>query len=284
MAQATAADWASPATCIFVGHANGAGVRHAINIFRFQKDPVRQPPVQVGEIPALTEGNQGFDDRELRALVYRTSKGEDRYVLVRNAGTNTIGRMEVYRIDANTCLPLAAPQAHDFHAQSHEFFLWHDPKNANRIVVYVTNWTGGVPDPDRPGQTVPDLLALAITDESTGEMLDKARFLAGFTLQDVGGPPIDERPDATGLFSDGRFADFSDVKTSTGQAGNLQRTQQNRLHSVSVTDDGERVYVAGTTAGFYVLDSEAVAVAATPSLRRAPPDAISTRRGSSTTG
>ena len=110
-------------------------------------------------------------------------------------------------------------------------------------MVYVTNWTGGVPDPDRPGQTVPDLLALAITDENTGEMLDKAKFLAGFTLQDVGGPPIDERPDATGLFSDGRFADFGEVKTATGQAGNLQRTQQNRLHSVSVTDDGERVYV-----------------------------------------
>ena len=28
---------------------------------------------------------------------------------------------------------------------------------------------------------------------------------------------------------------------------------------MSVTDDGERVYVAGTTAGFYVLDSEAIA-------------------------
>jgi hypothetical protein len=84
-------------------------------------------------------------------------------------------------------------------------------------------------------------------------------MLAGFTLQDVGGPPIDERPDATGLFSDGRFLDFSDAKNRLGQAGNFQNREQNRLHSVSVTDDGERVYVAGTTAGFYVLDSEAVA-------------------------
>ena len=84
-------------------------------------------------------------------------------------------------------------------------------------------------------------------------------MLAGFTLQEVGGPPIDERPDATGLFSDGRFLDFSDSKNALGQAGNFQNREQNRLHSVSVTDDGERVYVAGTTAGFYVLDSEAVA-------------------------
>ena len=59
--------------CIFVGHANGAGVRRAINIFRIQPNPEREPPVQVGEIPAMFEGNQGFDERELRSLVYRTS-------------------------------------------------------------------------------------------------------------------------------------------------------------------------------------------------------------------
>src|SRR3954453_9914961 len=38
--------------CLFVGHENGAGKRHAINIFRLQPDPAKQPPVQVGEIPA----------------------------------------------------------------------------------------------------------------------------------------------------------------------------------------------------------------------------------------
>ena len=100
---------------------------------------------------------------------------------------------------------------------------------------------------------------MAVTDEDTGEILTKPRMLAGFTLQEVGGPPIDERPDATGLFSDGRFLDFSDSKNALGQAGNFQNREQNRLHSVSVTDDGERVYVAGTTAGFYVIDSEGVA-------------------------
>ena len=245
--------------CIFVGHANGAGVRHAINIFRIQPNPERQPPVQVGEIPAMVEGNEGFDDRELRALVYRTSTGDDRYIMVRNAGTNTLGRMEAYQIDANTCLPTRKSEVWDFYSQSHEFFLWHDPANANRIVVYMTNWTGGVPDPENPGLKVPDLMALAVTDETTGEMLSKPKLLAGFTLQEVGGPPIDERPDATGLFSDGRFADFSDSKNALGQAGNFQNREQNRLHSVSVTDDGERVYVACTTAGFYVLNSEAVA-------------------------
>jgi hypothetical protein len=245
--------------CLFVGHANGAGVRHAINIFKIQPNPEKQPPVQVGEIPAMSEGNQGFDDRELRSLVYKTSSGEDRYVLVRNAGTNTLGRMQSYQIDANTCLPTFTSEVTDFHSQSHEFFLWHDPANANRVLVYMTNWTGGLPDPEHPGLTVPDLIALAVTDERTGAVLPKAKMLAGFTLQDVGGPPIDERPDATGLFSDGRFLDFSDSKNRLGQAGNFQNREQNRLHSVSVTDDGERVYVAGTTAGFYVLDAEGIA-------------------------
>src|SRR4029453_1402906 len=123
----------------------------------------------------------------------------------------------------------------------------------------MTNWTGGVPDPTSPGLKVPDLLVMAVTDEDTGEMLPKPKMLAGFTLQEVGGPPIDERPDASGLFSDGRFLDFSDSKKALGQAGNFQNREQNRLHSVSVTDDGERVYVAGTTAGFYVINSEGVA-------------------------
>ena len=81
-------------------------VRHAINIFKIQPNPEKQPPVQVGEIPAMVEGNQGYDDRELRALVYTTSTGQDRYLLVRNGGTNTAGKMDSYRIDPNTCQPI----------------------------------------------------------------------------------------------------------------------------------------------------------------------------------
>jgi hypothetical protein len=245
--------------CIFVGHANGPGVRHAINIFKLQPNPEKQPPVQVGSIPAMIEGNEGFDDRELRALVYTTTGGQGRYILVRNGGTNTLGRMETYRIDMNTCLPISKSEVYDFHAQSHEFFLWHDPANPNRILAYTTIWTSGLPDPDNPGLRIPDLVVMSVTDEDTGEVLPKPRVLAAFSLNEVGGPPINEKPDPTGLFSDGRFLDFSNLKNKAGQPGNFQNQEQNRLHSVSVTDDGERVYVAGTTAGFYVIDSEAVA-------------------------
>jgi hypothetical protein len=245
--------------CIFTGHGNGAGRRHAINIFRIQPNPEKQPPEQVGEIPAWFEGNQGFDDRELRALVYKTSRGEDRFILVRNGGTNNIGRMQTYRIDMNTCLVTAQSEVTDFGVQSHEFFLWHDPANSNRVMAYVTNWSGGLPDPAHPGLKVPDALVMAVTDDKTGDMLPKAQFLGGFSLQEVGGPPINEKPDATGLFSDGRFLDFSHLKNRSGRGGNFQNQEQNRLHSLSISDDGERVYVAGTTAGFYILNSEGIA-------------------------
>jgi hypothetical protein len=59
--------------------------------------------------------------------------------------------METYRIDMTTCLPVAKSEITDFGGQSHEFFLWHDPANSNRVLVYMTNWTSGLPDADHPG-------------------------------------------------------------------------------------------------------------------------------------
>ena len=245
--------------CIFTGHENGPGKKHAVNIFKIQDHPDKEAPVQVGEIPAWFEGNQGFDDRELRSLVYKTSSGQDRYLLVRNAGTNTLGNMQTYSIDMNTCKPSSQSEITDFHSQSHEFFLWHDPVNSNRVLVFMAIWTAGLPDPEHPGLYIPDMMVMAVTDEKTGEILPKPRTLATFSLHEVGGPPINEKPDATGLFSDGRFLDFSQFKDLAGRPGNSQLLEHNKLHSMSVSEDGERVYVAGTTTGFYILNSEAVA-------------------------
>ncbi len=246
--------------CLYVGHRNGPGATHAINIFRIQPDPVSTPPAQVGEIPAMAIGNEGFDDRELRSLIYTTSEGQDRQILVRNAGTGTVGILETYEIDMESCLPTGQSEAYDFSGPSHEFFLWHDPENPSRILAYVSMFSGGgLPDPTSPGSTIPDAIVLAITDENTGQMLHRPQFVAGFSLQDVGGPPINERPDQTGLFGDGRFADFGESANRSGRPGNYQDRQNNMLHSVSVSDDGARVYVAGGNAGFYVLDSSGVA-------------------------
>jgi hypothetical protein len=246
--------------CIFMGHRNGPGTIRDIDIYRIQSDPATMPPVHVGKLPAMSVGNEGFDDRELRALVYPDAAGRDRMLLVRNAGTNTIGRMETFEIDMETCLALGKSEVHDFSGPSHEFYLWQDPSNARRVLAYMAMFAGGgLPDPEDPNLRIPDLIVLAVTDERSGEVLARPRMLAGFSLQEVGGPPINERPDATGLFGDGRFADFSHLSNRSEQAGNFQTRQNNMLHSVSVSDDGERVYVAGGNAGFYVLNSASVA-------------------------
>jgi hypothetical protein len=245
--------------CVFVGHENGLGQKHAINIFKLAANPAKHPPAQVGEIPAMSQGDQGFDDRELRSLVYTAADGHDRQILVRNGGTQSIGRQMVYDIDLDTCLVKSTSGVHDFGGQSHEFYLWHDPANPNRILVYMTIWTPAVPDPNEPGRVVADLYVMAITDEHTGETLKEPHVDATFTLQDAGGPRINEKPDATGLYSDGRFIDYSVNRNLRGQAGNFNTAQQNKLHSISISNDGERGYVAGTTAGFYVLNTAAVA-------------------------
>jgi hypothetical protein len=245
--------------CIFVGHQNGLGHKHAINIFKIARDPVKDAPTQVGEIPAMAEGDQGFDDRELRSLVYTTRSGQDRQIMVRNGGTQSIGRQMVYDIDPATCLVKSVRGLYDFGGQSHEFYLWHDPANPNRILVYMTIWTPAVPDPNHPGLLVADLYVMAVTDENTGEILEHPRIDATFTLQDAGGPRLNEKPDATGLYSDGRFIDYSVDKSLAGRPGNFNTSEQNKLHSISISNDGERGYVAGTTAGFYVLNTEAIA-------------------------
>jgi hypothetical protein len=245
--------------CIFVGHENGLGQKHPINIFKIQADAARNAPVQVGEIPAMAQGDQGFDDRELRSLAYTTASGQNRQIMVRNGGTQSIGREVVYDIDPATCLVKTISGTYNFGGQSHEFYLWHDPANPNRILVYMTIWTPAVPDPNNPGLAVADLYVMAITDENTGDILPTPRIDATFTLQDAGGPRINEKPDATGLYSDGRFIDYSINKDLWGQPGALNKTEQNKLHSISISNDGERGYVAGTTSGFYVLNTESIA-------------------------
>ena len=268
---------ASPATASSSGTPTAPGVRRAINIFKIQPNPETQPPVQVGEIPALPKAIRDSTIASSARSSTRRRKGQDRYLMVRNAGTNTIGRMESFQIDTNTCLPMAASEVHDFHAQSHEFYLWHDPANPNRVLVYMTNWTGGVPDPDGPasgsrparaGHHRRDNRRRAGEGEAAGRL-----HPAGCRRAADRRAPRRHRT----LFRR-TVPDFSDSKNRLGQAGNLQNREQNRLHSVSVTDDGERVYVAGTTAGFYVLDSEAIASSPTRAWPPARPVAISARR------
>jgi hypothetical protein len=198
--------------CLYWGRSNstnttGPGVTHDVRIFRIQPDPKRDPPVEVGRMPQFTtdNGRTAVRDRELRPYNYTSTDGVDRMLMVRSAATGTGGDVITYTLDPQTCLPVD-DGARAEGVLAHEFYLWHDPRNPNRLLVLSQTY----------GSQNEDLVITAITDERTGLVLDEPLFLASFTLEAVGGPVRNERPDATGLFPGGRFADFRHLTDQWG--------------------------------------------------------------------
>ncbi len=241
--------------CLYWGRSNstnttGPGVTRDVRIFRIQDDPENEPPVEVGTMPQLmtVTRDTAVRDRELRPYGYTTTGGDERMLMVRSAATGTGGDVIVYTLDPETCLPVDEG-ATAAGVLAHEFYLWHDPDNPNRFVVISQTY----------GSQEEDLVFTAVTDESTGAVLEEPLLLASFTLEEVGGPVRDEAPDATGLFSDGRFPDYSHLTDQWGRPGASQPSQGNDLHSGAMSDDGERFYAAGGTAGMYILNTAFVA-------------------------
>ena len=241
--------------CLYWGRSNstnttGPGVTHDVIIFRIQPNAAKDAPKEVGRMKQLTadNGRTAVRDRELRPYNYRSTDGRERMLMVRSAATGTGGDVITYTVDPKTCLPVdEGYKAADVLA--HEFYLWHDPKNPNRLLVLSQTY----------GSHPQDLIVTAVTDEKTGEVLKQPVFLAGFTLEEVGGPVRNERADETGLYASGRFADYSQHTDQWGRPGGSQPSMVNNIHSGSLSDDGERFYSAGTTAGFYILNTEKIA-------------------------
>jgi len=241
--------------CLYWGRSNstnttGPRVTRDIKIFRIQPNPEKDPPVEVGSMPQLTtdNGETAVRDRELRPYNYTSTDGVDRMLMVRSAATGTGGDVITYTVDPKTCLPVDGG-ATAKGVLAHEFYLWHDPRNANRLLVLSQTY----------GSQDEDLIVTAITDEKTGLVLKEPLFLASFTLENVGGPIRNERPDESGLYTSGRFADYKQLTDQWGRPGASQPSQVNALHSGTMSDDGERFYVAGTTAGVYILNTEKIA-------------------------
>jgi hypothetical protein len=241
--------------CLYWGRSNstnttGPRVTLDVKIFKIQPNPEKDPPVLVGSMPQLTvdKGETAVRDRELRPYNYTSSDGVERMLMVRSAATGTGGDVITYTLDPKTCLPVDSG-AKAKGVLAHEFYLWHDPVNANRLLVLSQTY----------GSQDEDLIVTAITDERTGAVLQDPVFLASFTLENIGGPIRNERPDPTGLYSSGRFADYHQLTDQWGRPGASQPSQVNSLHSGTLSDDGERFYVAGTTAGMYILNTEAIA-------------------------
>ncbi|MBN1238287.1 MAG: hypothetical protein JXB36_07280 [Gammaproteobacteria bacterium] len=241
--------------CLYFGRSNstnttGPGVTRDVRIFRIQQNAEQDPPVEIGTMPQLTvdDGQTAVRDRELRPYTYTSTDGTERMLLVRAAATGTGGDVITYAVDPETCMPVDDGAVAEG-VLAHEFYLWHDPDNPNRFLVVSQTY----------GSQEEDLVFTAITDEETGEVLDEPVFLASFTLEETGGPVRDELPDEFGLYADGRFVDYSHLTDQWGRPGASQRAQGNDMHSGTLSDDGERFYAGGGTAGMYVLNTELIA-------------------------
>jgi len=241
--------------CLYWGRSNstnttGPRVTREVKIFKIQADPEKNPPVEVGQMPQLTtdNGETAVRDRELRPYNYTSTDGKERMLMVRSAATGTGGDVITYTLNPKTCLP-TDKGATAKGVLAHEFYLWHDPRNANRLLVLSQTY----------GSQDEDLIITAITDEKTGAVLKEPLFVASFILEDIGGPTRNERPDESGLYTSGKFADYRDRTDQWGRPGASQPGMVNSMHSGTMSDDGERFYVAGTTAGVYILNTEKIA-------------------------
>lgn len=247
--------------CLFVGRSNsnntlGAGVFRDVHIFKIQVNAERDPPVLVGTMPQLRNGTTALRDRELRAALYTSSDGVDRMLLTRNATTGTADDVLVYQINPKTCMPITeGVRAVD--TLAHEYYLWQDPKNPNRFLIVTQTFGGTI-----GGQPIDSVIA-AITDENTGLVLQTPVVLANWSLQNQGGPRRNATPAQFGLTGqlhpDGKFTNYGAMRDQWNRAGATQTNQGNALHSGYLSDDGERYYAAGGTAGFYVLNTAFIA-------------------------
>ena len=249
--------------CLFTGHGNRGDGKRPMQVYRLADHPDIDPPTLVSEI-AVPQA--GADDSIMSARLVTKADGKQTIIVARDISTDD-GGLWLYEADPATCKVTAQSEGFMWGGDMHEFGIWQDPDNPNRILIAGAAWNGaGRPDPYRKGKVTPDFRVQAITDEKTGDMLKKPISLAHFTLQDVGGPLRNERSDSTGLFSDGRYPNYegtvlpdgTPLKDNFGRVLAYPTIQTNFAHSAGWSDDGKRIYVAGGTAGFYTLNSEAI--------------------------
>jgi hypothetical protein len=164
----------------------------------------------VNELPR----NLGSNTQEHRAIA-------DLNLLVTMGFGNGSSGVNILQIwDIANCRNPVLRSTIDYGAVSpHEFFLWRDPKQPNRALVYQTL-------PNGPSQ----LRVIDVSDKQNPTMI------ATWDLTEFGVPRNEPASEANQFIAQG-----------------------NSLHSISVADDGGRVWLAQMDAGFLILDSTRIA-------------------------
>ena len=189
----------------------------------------RRPRV-VGALPTLLNATS----RELRTI-------PDAHALIimnfRETGPDS-GAVNNYQIyDITDCRRPVLRQTISLGVdRPHEFFLWRDPREPSRFLLYSSIHLGDVREPS--------LRVFELMAPPDGPISPEP--VATFTLT----PAVPRvEPVDPSEWRDDHFV-FNTEKPTV---------QRNNVHSMSVSPDGTRVYVANIHGGYYVLDSSRLA-------------------------
>lgn len=199
--------------CIYIGNRSDSGGVLILDAKTLEK---------IGELDKVT----GSNSQEHRTV----NDGLNLLVVMgfSRKGTEGVNILQLW--DTSNCQNPLLKSTFDYGAgKPHEFFLWRDPNNLKRVLVYQT-----ISGENSPGAEQPNLRVIDVSNKVA------PKLVATFDLRDFG-VPRKEEPSEENAF----------------------KSQDNRLHSLSVSDDGKRVYLAQYDAGFLILDSTPLANSAT---------------------
>gem|GEM_PF-991152 len=189
-------------------------------------------PTVVGSFPTILNATS----RELRTI-------PDANTLIimnfREVGPDT-GEVNNYQIyDITDCRRPVLKQTLSLgQDRPHEFFLWRDPREPARFLLYSSIHLGDVREPS--------LRVFELMAPPTGPV--SSMPVATFTLT----PALPRtQPVDPSEYRDDHFR---------FDPGGKPPIQRNNVHSMSVSPDGTRVYVANIHGGYYILDSTRLAL------------------------
>jgi len=187
-------------------------------------------PEVVGAVPTIPNATS----RELRTI-------PDRNTLIvmnfRETGPDS-GAVNNYQVyDITDCRKPVLKQTLSLGVdRPHEFFLWRDPRDPGRFLLLSAIHLGNVREPS--------LRVFELRDPPNGPIGPEP--VATFMLS----PAVPRtEPIDPGAYRDDHFVFNTEKPTN----------QRNNVHSMSMSQDGSRMYVAHIHAGYYILDSSRLA-------------------------